>query len=223
MPELPTAFADGLGGSVLRHALCWRIVRADGVSVGVTDHDRDLGFKGTDFVPGANLSVSGLTRRAGLAPDPASLSGVFEDDRMTDGDLEAGLWDGARVFIYRVDWSSGPDLPDDAGVLIWIGRLTRVRRKGAAFEADLVSLKADLERRVGRTLQRRCDARLGDARCGVDLSDPNFADAQCDKRFETCRARFNNAQNFRGFPDLIGNDALISGPDDRRDGSSRRR
>lgn len=38
----------------------------------------------------------------------------------------------------------------------------------------------------------------------------------CDKRFETCRAKFGNAVNFRGFPHLPGNDFVIggSGPGD---------
>jgi uncharacterized phage protein (TIGR02218 family) len=31
----------------------------------------------------------------------------------------------------------------------------------------------------------------------------------CDKRFTTCRDRFGNALNFRGFPQMPGNDALI--------------
>lgn len=34
--------------------------------------------------------------------------------------------------------------------------------------------------------------------------------AGCDKRFETCRAKFANAINFRGFPHLPGNDFLLS-------------
>lgn len=29
----------------------------------------------------------------------------------------------------------------------------------------------------------------------------------CDKRFETCKAKFSNTVNFRGFPHLPGNDA----------------
>ncbi len=32
----------------------------------------------------------------------------------------------------------------------------------------------------------------------------------CDKRFATCRDRFHNALNFRGFPHMPGNDAIIS-------------
>lgn len=34
--------------------------------------------------------------------------------------------------------------------------------------------------------------------------------AGCDKRFDTCRDRFDNAVNFRGFPHIPGNDFLTS-------------
>ena len=34
--------------------------------------------------------------------------------------------------------------------------------------------------------------------------------AGCDKRFATCRDRFDNAVNFRGFPHIPGNDFVIS-------------
>jgi uncharacterized phage protein (TIGR02218 family) len=37
--------------------------------------------------------------------------------------------------------------------------------------------------------------------------------AGCDKRFATCRERFNNAVNFRGFPHIPGNDFVIAAPD----------
>jgi uncharacterized phage protein (TIGR02218 family) len=37
--------------------------------------------------------------------------------------------------------------------------------------------------------------------------------AGCDKRFATCRDRFANAVNFRGFPHIPGNDFIIASPD----------
>lgn len=39
--------------------------------------------------------------------------------------------------------------------------------------------------------------------------DAFIVTAGCDKRFSTCRARFNNAVNFRGFPHIPGNDFLV--------------
>ena len=47
--------------------------------------------------------------------------------------------------------------------------------------------------------------------------------AGCDKRFETCRTKFANRLNFRGFPHMPGNDAIQAGPvaGEALDGSSR--
>jgi uncharacterized phage protein (TIGR02218 family) len=36
--------------------------------------------------------------------------------------------------------------------------------------------------------------------------------AGCDKSFATCRARFGNTDNFRGFPQIPGNDFLLASP-----------
>ena len=36
--------------------------------------------------------------------------------------------------------------------------------------------------------------------------------AGCDKRFATCRDRFSNSVNFRGFPQIPGNDFVVSYP-----------
>ncbi len=47
-------------------------------------------------------------------------------------------------------------------------------------------------------------------------------DPGCDKRVETCRLKFSNLLNFRGFPDIPGEDWLMSVPvqDGRNDGGS---
>ncbi len=48
--------------------------------------------------------------------------------------------------------------------------------------------------------------------------------AGCDKRFETCRLKFSNQLNYRGFPDIPGDDWLMASPvtTGERDGGSRR-
>jgi uncharacterized phage protein (TIGR02218 family) len=42
------------------------------------------------------------------------------------------------------------------------------------------------------------------------VNDAFVVTAGCDKRFATCRARFDNVLNFRGFPHIPGNDFLVS-------------
>jgi uncharacterized phage protein (TIGR02218 family) len=46
----------------------------------------------------------------------------------------------------------------------------------------------------------------------IAAGDPFTVTAGCDKRFSTCRDRFANAVNFRGFPHIPGNDFVISYP-----------
>jgi uncharacterized phage protein (TIGR02218 family) len=47
---------------------------------------------------------------------------------------------------------------------------------------------------------------------GIAAGDTFTVTAGCDKTFATCRARFANTDNFRGFPLIPGNDFLISSP-----------
>jgi uncharacterized phage protein (TIGR02218 family) len=47
--------------------------------------------------------------------------------------------------------------------------------------------------------------------------------AGCDKLFATCRDRFANATNFRGFPHIPGNDFVIGYPSPGKPGNDGRR
>jgi uncharacterized phage protein (TIGR02218 family) len=47
----------------------------------------------------------------------------------------------------------------------------------------------------------------------IASGDTFVVTAGCDKRFATCRERFNNVINFRGFPHIPGNDFVIASPD----------
>ena len=56
-----------------------------------------------------------------------------------------------------------------------------------------------------------CDAVLGDARCTVAHDHADFA-LGCDRALATCRDRFGNVANFRGFPHIPGNDFVLRYP-----------
>ena len=60
---------------------------------------------------------------------------------------------------------------------------------------------------------------------GVAPGDALRIEAGCDKRRETCRFKFDNLINFQGFPDIPGDDWVITDParSPRLDGGSRRR
>jgi uncharacterized phage protein (TIGR02218 family) len=46
----------------------------------------------------------------------------------------------------------------------------------------------------------------------IAVGDAFEITAGCDKRFSTCRDRFGNSLNFRGFPQIPGNDFVVSYP-----------
>ena len=61
-------------------------------------------------------------------------------------------------------------------------------------------------------------------RAAVAPGDMVRLTAGCDKRMATCRAKFNNMLNFRGFPDIPGEDWQVAHPTrlSNRSGGSRR-
>ncbi len=165
MRQASEAFAARLAADGTTLCACWRFTRRDGEVFGATDHDAPIAFDGVTFEPASGLKSATFESSAGLTPGRAATGGALSAEFISEADLGAGLWDGARVDVWRVDWSAR-----EHRVCVWSGRLSEVTRQGAAFKAELVSLKADLERPIGRTYARTCDAEVGDERCGVDLN-----------------------------------------------------
>lgn len=275
-------------------ATCWRIARRDGAVFGFTDHDRPINFNGTTFEPDAGATGSAATASADLSIDNSEIEGALSSVRLKPAELAAGRFDGASVEVWRVNWAD----PNERA-LLRTGVIGETKRDGNAFTAEIRGLSHFLDQTVGRLYQRHCDAVLGDARCGVDLTDPQFrtsgtvlqvaddqnfiadgfegfadnwfahglltwtgganagttahikaqaggvigaavslwipagapvaagdtfiATAGCDKRFVTCKDKFNNAVNFRGFHLMPGNDFVVSYPlrGEKNDGGKR--
>ena len=215
--------------------------------------------------------------------DNLDVLGALSSDHLEDGDLAAGLYDDAEIEIWRVNWQE-----PDQRVLMRKGNLGEISRGPTGFTAEVRGLTHRLNQPTGRLYQYACDADLGDARCGVTLSDAAFTgsgtiasvldnremivtgldayadawftrglltftsgvnqnevlevkrhaksggnvvlevwhapaqaieagvtlnvSAGCDKQFNTCRTKFANADQFRGFPHIPGNDFALSYP-----------
>lgn len=217
MRDIPEEMAARVesGAATLCHA--WVLRRADGVAMGFTDHDRDLDLGEVVCRAASGWTAGAAESAVGLGAGSATVAGGLDDAAIADADVEAGLYDRAGVELWRVDWRR-PELR----VRLWVGRLAKIRREGAGFSAELEGPLARLEKVVGRTLGRDCDAVLGDGRCRVDVEA--FPGTVCDKRFSTCVGTFANGANFQGFPEIPGDDFLTAVPVDggRNDGGSRR-
>lgn len=169
MLTLPGELQARLDSGATTLCWCWRVTRADGAVFGFTENDRDLDVNGETYAAATGFVPGTLDQAAGLAAGQASLAGILDAASLSEADLSRGVWDGASVELYRVDWSD-PSL----FVRVWTGELGEVRRGEKGFEADLTGPAHRLDRTIGRIYSRSCDADLGDARCGVDLTDPAF-------------------------------------------------
>lgn len=274
IPAGLSAHLDG-GATTLCHA--WRLTRRDGAVLGFTDHDRDLAFAGTTYLAASGFAASETEDGNGLAAEGGEVEGGFSAAAIDAGDLSAGRYDGAKVEVYLVNWQAPAQR-----LLLRIAEIGEVRREGGLFRAELRRLTHRLDAVRGRIYGHRCDAVLGDGRCGVDLAAPGLraagtvaavvdearlrvgglsgfterffrygvlaftsgaaagltADVEdhrrpggateltlwlpmpagvlagdtlevtagCDKRFSTCRGKFENGLNFRGFPHMPGSD-----------------
>lgn len=277
MRTLPETLRAALASGVTTHCRCWSVTRTDGAVLGFTDHDRPLGFDGMTFEASTGLNAEAVESSTGLSVDSHSIMGALSSDAITDEDIERGFYDGAEVTLWLVDWK------DPASrLLLTRGHIGEIRRGKAGFEAEILGLSDRLNWPSGRAYLHGCDRRLGDAKCGVDLSAPAFlgsgtvgevtdphrftasglasfargwfddgllewtsgenagvrghvkthrahtsgatvelwlspplpvkpgdgftVTAGCNKQIETCKEKFNNIMNFRGFPHMPGDD-----------------
>lgn len=217
MLNLPPALNDALASEVADLCWCWRLSRRDGLQLGFTQHDAALTLDGLVYQPVGTASLPDAETQAGLAPGSGTLHLAFQDEAISRDDAQQGLWNDARLDLLQTRWRNPIDFAHLQSW--WFGEI-RMSRRGC--EVELVERQHKLEQVIGRVFSRACDASLGDARCGLSVDHPAYA-LGCDQAFATCRDRFQNTLNFRGFPYLVGNDVLLASPGSEpvRDGGSR--
>jgi uncharacterized phage protein (TIGR02218 family) len=277
MSAIPQQLKAHLDGRVTTLCHCWRVTRRDATVLGFTDHDGPITFEETEFEPRSGLSSSEAEAALGMAADRVDVEGALDSERLVAAEIETGLYDGAKVETFLVNWAA-----PEQRMLLRESMIGKVALRDSRFVAELESPMRHLDRPNGRYLRRHCDAELGDQRCGFDLEQTGFRGegavvavatgrsvavsgidafeegwfslgvvtwtsgllggrqsrvrahakglsgtmlafeddaaevapgdtfvvvAGCDKRFSTCKDKFDNSPNFRGFPHLPGNDA----------------
>ena len=161
MTQISPLLESHLAGEATTHCFCWIIRRRDAVDFGFTDHDRTLSVAGVACEPQTGLSGSEATTSLGLSVDSADVEGALSSLSIAVADIERGAFDLAVVETWLVNWSA----PDQC-TLLRSSRIGAITRSGGRFVAELKSSAADLDKISGRRVTRRCDAQLGDRRCG---------------------------------------------------------
>ncbi|MEA1834031.1 DUF2163 domain-containing protein [Methylobacterium durans] len=165
MRDLPPGLAARLASGATTLCHCWSLTRRDGLRLGFTDHDRDLALGGLVHAARTGLAAAEASAELGFAVSGGDVAGALTAFGLTEADIAAGLYDGAGVETWLVDWAE-----PEARLLLDVGSLGEIRRAGDAFVAELRGLMERLDAERGRSFRATCDAELGDARCAVDLA-----------------------------------------------------
>ncbi len=274
MQSLSASLNAHINKEVTTLATCWEIVRTDAVAYRYTDHDRDLVVEGKTYRAASLMTPTAVTSTINLATDNLEFEGMLSDDGITEEDILSGRFDHANIAMFMVNYED-----TDTGTLhLKRGLLGEVSLKNGFFVAEVRGFSSVLQQSIGEVYTPTCRAKLGDARCGVNLAaftvsgaitavegahaftdntrsevanyfaygvltftsgannglsmeirdfidgrfgmflpmpyavmvgDTYTAVAGCDKRFDTCVTRFNNALNFRGEPHVPGSDRVL--------------
>lgn len=169
MRSIPTAMQTHLDTGCTTLCWCWKVTRTDSTVLGFTDHDVDLTVDSVTYEAVAGFTASEIQESVGLNVDNLDVEGALSSDSLTEDDLAAGLFDGASVELYRVNWADPTQY-----VLIRKGSIGEVSRKEGLFVAEIRGLAHVLNQKRGRTYQRTCDAILGDSRCSKTITGGTY-------------------------------------------------
>ncbi|MDO7834941.1 DUF2163 domain-containing protein [Sphingobium sp. HBC34] len=158
--------SGGLDAPLCTLAFCWRIERRDGVTIGLTSHDRHLEIEGLAYRAAPGMTPAAVRGGIGLEGEDSDVAGALSSEAISEADLMAGRWDGAALELRLTQWEE----PGDLWLLLARGEIGAVSRKGAGFTAELIGAAAVLGAPVAPSTSPDCRARLGDGACRVDLS-----------------------------------------------------
>ena len=165
MKTLSPALAAHLDDEVTTLATCWRLERTDGWVRGFTDHDGDLVVDGLVYTASTGFLPSAIKSGADLSVDNLDVDGFLDDEALKASDLSAGLYDGARIDIFVVNWA---DL-SQGRILLRRGWLGEVKRADQRFSAEVRGVANRLQQTQGKLYSRLCRTDLGSTECAVAL------------------------------------------------------
>jgi uncharacterized phage protein (TIGR02218 family) len=165
----------------------------------------------------------GEVRRAGKAftAEVRSLSHALDQERgrIFRATCDADLGDArCTIDLQSSDWSAAATVGETDGYAR-VSAIVPGERPSGFFDQGSVTFTSGAN--AGRRSEVLRHVRDGDGDHielwqpmveAIALGDEFNVSAGCDKRFATCKGRFGNVANFRGFPQMPGNDFALSYP-----------
>ncbi len=153
-----------LAGTLTNAVYGWRLERRDGVTLGFTSHDRDIELDGLLHLSSPGMQPTSILESLGLDTDGLEVQGAIDSAAISESELAAGRWDGAKAEIYLFDWTQ----PLAGKRHLASGELGEVSFSNASFQAELRGLTSLLDAPIVPQTSPGCRAVFCDAACGLN-------------------------------------------------------
>lgn len=167
MIPLSSQLQAHLAGEVTSLAMCWKVTRQNGTTLGFTSFTQDLTIDSVVYKAASGFTPTAIQTSSGLAVDQLDVEAILDDASISEADLQAGKFDYATIEVFLVnhqDLSQGK-------LVLRAGTLGEVTVKKGLFTAEIRGLNEAFSRQIGELYSPTCRVKkLGDARCKVDLA-----------------------------------------------------
>lgn len=182
-PELKAHF----GSESITVCTCMKITRKDLTVLGFTNINKTLTIDGVDYVPSGAIGATATHSSATSGVDNLDMTGFIDNDLIVADEVIGGLFDGADVEIFRVNYE---DLTMGS-VMTFRGKFGVIQLFDRdKFTVELLSLSHMLKQSVGDITSVTCRVhRFGDSQCKVDIAPYSFV-RYVDSVISTKRIRF---------------------------------
>lgn len=146
-------------------ARCLRVERQDGKIIALTEHDVDLTIHGITYQSAIGYVPTAISMQSdGI--NTVDVEGILNIAGVSKADIAAGLFAGAKLFIFEVNYE---DL-SQGSLPLMSGFWGECQLHDNHYVTEFKSLSQRLEQPIGELYSTHCRAQLGDQRCGVNLS-----------------------------------------------------
>ncbi|QQR68382.1 MAG: DUF2163 domain-containing protein [Alphaproteobacteria bacterium] len=197
MKTAGSPLATHIAGETTTLATCWNVTRRDGAIFGFTDFDKDLTVDSLLYQARSGYTRSAIHTIANLAVDNLDIESAIDSETLSAADLRAGVWDGAMVEIFLVNWANLAN----GKIILKRGTIGDVELKDTVFRAELRGLSQALSQQIVELYTPDCRADLGDTRCKVNLATLTVTGAitaVTDRRSFADNARGESVNHWNG-------------------------
>lgn len=167
MRSLSSELQAHLEGSTITLCTCWKLSLTNDTVIGFTDHSNDLVIDAVTYYSSSGYVPSAVNYNSTMEVSNLDISGLLSTGGVTRADIEAGLFDFAKVEIFMVNYM---DLTMGE-LILKKGKFGEVEIHNEDFMVELRSLTESLTTSsICDIYSPQCRAIFGDAKCGINLA-----------------------------------------------------